>query len=45
MMKNLSTFGFYHSRASYEEYLHSIEGYVPEGSPIDHIEVKTGFAG
>ena len=40
----LSTFGFYHTRALYEEYLHSIEEYVPENSPIDHIEVKTDFS-
>ena len=40
----LSTFGFYHARDLYEEYLHSIEEYVPENSPIDHIEVKTDFS-
>lgn len=40
----LSTFGFYRTRASYEEYLHSLEEYAPAGSPIDHIEVQTDFS-
>ena len=36
----LSTFGFYRTRASYEEKLHTIEDYVPEDSPIDHIQTR-----
>lgn len=40
----ISTSRFYSAQALYEEYLHSIEGYVPENSPIDHIVVKTDFS-
>ncbi len=32
------------TRAAYEENLHAIEGYIPEDSPIDHVQVDTIFS-
>lgn len=42
--KRRVTSEFHSTRASYEECLHAIEGYVPYDSSISHIQVRTDFA-